>query len=102
MSDIRQAREALTRRILDGDGTASHAQRREAFDNAALVEPLSTLIRKLAGRAVTITDRDIVAAKESGLSEDQIFEVAVCAAVGQATRQHDTALAALEAACKKE
>jgi hypothetical protein len=36
------------------------------------------------------------------LSEDQIFEIVVCAAVGQAARQHDTALAALEAAMKKE
>jgi hypothetical protein len=40
--------------------------------------------------------------KASGLSEDQIFEIVVCAAIGQAVRQHDTALAALEAATKKE
>jgi hypothetical protein len=41
--------------------------------------------------------RDIAAARASGLSEDQIFETVVCAAVGQATRQYDTALAALKA-----
>jgi AhpD family alkylhydroperoxidase len=35
-------------------------------------------------------------ATASGLSEDQIFEIVVCAAVGQATRQYDAALAALE------
>jgi hypothetical protein len=38
----------------------------------------------------------------SGLSEDQIFEIVVCAAVGQATRQYDTAFAALEAATERE
>jgi hypothetical protein len=36
------------------------------------------------------------------MSEDQIFEIAVCAAIGQATRQYDTALAALDAATGKE
>jgi len=48
------------------------------------------------------TDEDITAARASGISEDQIFEIAVCAAVGQATRQYETAFAALEAAAAKE
>ena len=34
--------------------------------------------------------------KESGLSEDQIFELVVCAAIGQATRQYQSALGALD------
>jgi hypothetical protein len=33
--------------------------------------------------------------KAFGLSENQICELVVCAAVGQATRQYDTALMAL-------
>jgi hypothetical protein len=47
---------------------------------------------------------DLIAeeANVSGVSEDQIFEIAVCAAIGQATRQYDAALAALEAATRKE
>jgi hypothetical protein len=48
MSDITQARTALVARILEGDGSASHAQRRAAFDNAGLAEPLKTLIDKVA------------------------------------------------------
>jgi hypothetical protein len=95
MSDITQARKALVARILEGDGRASHAQRRAAFDNSGLAEPLSTLIDKVAKHAYKITDDDIAAARASGLSEDQIFEIVVCAAIGQATRQHDAALAAL-------
>ena len=102
MSEIRQARKAVVARILEGDGKASSAQRRAAFNNTGLGEPLSTLIDKLARHAYTVTDEDIAGARASGLSEDQIFEIVVCAAIGQATRQYDTALAALEAATRKE
>lgn len=97
MSDIRQARSALIARILEGDGKSSHAQRRAAFDNAAVGEPLGTLIQRVTKHAYQVTDEDIAAARASGLSEDQIFEMVVCAAIGQATRQYDTAFAALEA-----
>ena len=63
---------------------------------------MNTLIDKVVKQAYRVTDGDIAAAKASGLSEDQIFEIIVCAAIGQAGRQHDTALAALEAATNKE
>jgi len=102
MSEIRQARKALVARILEGEGKASVAQRRAAFDNAGLAEPLSTLVDKVAKHAYKVTDADIAAARAAGLSEDQIFEIVVCAAIGQATRQYDGALAALDAATKKE
>ena len=102
MSDITSARKALVTRILEGDGRASHAQRRAAFENAGLAEPLRTLIDKVAKRAYTVTDEDIAAVRTSGLSEDQIFELAVCAAIGEATRQYDTAIAALDAATERK
>jgi alkylhydroperoxidase family enzyme len=101
MSDIAKGRRALLARILEGDGEASLAQRRAAFDNAGLGEPLSTLIDQVAKHAYKVTDENVAAARESGLSEDQIFEIVVCAAVGQATRQYDTAVAALEAATEE-
>ena len=102
LSEIRQARKALLARILEGEGKASVAQRRAAFDNAGLAEPLSTLVDKVAKHAYKVTDADIAAARAAALSEDQIFEIVVCAAIGQATRQYDGALAALDAATKKE
>ena len=102
MSDISKGRRALLARIIEGGGTASHAQRRAAFDNAGLAKPLSTLIDKVAKHAYKVTDEDIAAARASGLSEDEIFEIVVCAAIGQAVRQYDTALAALKAASEKE
>jgi len=102
MSDITKARQALEARILEGDGKASHAQRRAAFDNAGLAEPLTMLIDKVAKHAHLVTDEDIAAAKAAGFSEDQIFELVVCAAIGRATRQYHTALAALEAVTDKK
>jgi alkylhydroperoxidase family enzyme len=56
----------------------------------------------VARHADKITDEDIAGARASGLSEDQIFEIVVCAAIGQATRQYDMALAALKTATEKE
>ncbi len=97
-----KAPQAVVARILEGDGKASPAQRRAAFNNTGLGEPLSTLIDKVARHANRVTDDDIDGARASGLSEDQIFEIVVCAAIGQATRQYDTALAALEGATRKE
>jgi hypothetical protein len=102
MWDIRRKQKALVRRILEGDGNASQSNRTAAFYNTGLAEPLSTLIDKVAKHAYRVTDEDITAAKVSGLSEDQVFEIVVCAAVGQATRQYEAALAALKDATGKE
>jgi hypothetical protein len=102
MSDIRPSRKALVRRILEGAGKASLLDRRAAFNSSGLAEPLGTLADKVARYAFRVTDEDIAATTASGLNEDQVFEIIVCAAVGQATRQYDTALAALEAAAGKE
>jgi hypothetical protein len=99
---IQQARTALVARILEGEGYASPTQRRAAFNNAGLAEPLATLIDKVAKWSHQVTDEDIAAAKASGLSEDQIFELVVSAATGQAARQYDIALTALMAASEKE
>ncbi|MGH9616261.1 MAG: hypothetical protein ACRD28_05910 [Acidobacteriaceae bacterium] len=102
MSGFRNAHKALVSRILEGDGTASRAQRRGAFDNAGLGEPMRTLISKVARHPTNVSDEDFAAARASGLSEDQIFEMVVSAAIGQATRQYDTALTALDAATEEE
>jgi hypothetical protein len=101
MSDIRQARKALVARVLEGEGTAPHAERRAAFDNAALSAPLSSLVDKVANNAGAISDVDVAAVLAAGLSEDHVFEIAVCAAIGEATRQYESALAALGAVVKE-
>jgi hypothetical protein len=101
MSNIGQARTMLAMRILEGPGEASTSVRQAAFDNSGVPEPLSALVDKVARHAYRVTDHDITGVKAAEISEDQIFEVVVCAAVGQATRLDDAALAALETATEK-
>jgi hypothetical protein len=97
MSDIREARKALKSRILEGTGTVLASLREAAYNNRNLAQPLSALVDKVANRAYAITDEDMTATVQSGLSEDQVFEIVVCAAVGAGSRQYGTALAALDA-----
>jgi len=101
MSNIAQGRTALVARILEGEGKASRIQRRSAFDNAELATPLKKLIDKVTKHAHRVTDEDIGAVKASGLSDDQIFEMVVCAAIGQASRQYNQALRALKAGTER-
>ena len=98
MSDIGQMRKALIARILEGSGVAGRTLRRAAFDNLGLSKPTSTLIDKVVHHASMVVDEDIAAVGASGLSEDEMFELVVCAAVGQAARQYDVALGALDTA----
>lgn len=102
MSDIRQARKALIARILEGDGAAPHAQRRSAFDNASLTGPACSLVEKVCKDAHAIADDDVAAVRGANLGEDELFEIVICAAVGEANRQHESALAALRAAVARE
>lgn len=99
MPNMLAARAALIARITDGPGEASAVERRAALDNHGLAEPLAALVRTIAERAHAVTDADFARAIQAGRTQDQLFELAICAAVGEATRQHDAALAALEAAC---
>ncbi|HZZ63413.1 MAG TPA: hypothetical protein VFE63_19980 [Roseiarcus sp.] len=98
MTDIRVARRALIARVLEGDGEAARSDRRAAYEDAGLTGALAALVGKVAMRSAEIDDADFAAVRAAGLSEDQVFEIVVCAAVGQAARQHDAALAALDAA----
>jgi hypothetical protein len=91
----RAAYRALVDRVLTGDGRASAEQRARAFGNDGLAPPLDALIDKVANRPAQVTDADFAAAKASGFSEDQLFELVICAAVGQSTRLYEAGLAAL-------
>ena len=91
----RTAHRALVDRILNGKGRASAQQRAHAYRNDGLPPPLDTLIGKVATNPTQVTDADFAAAKASGVSEDQLFELVICAAVGQSARLYEAALAAL-------
>jgi hypothetical protein len=99
MSDVvKRLRRTVVDRAVGGDGVASVAARRAAFDNCNVDERARALIDKVARNAWKVTGQDVEGSKRAGVSEDEIFELVVCAALGQATRQLDAALAALDAA----
>jgi alkylhydroperoxidase/carboxymuconolactone decarboxylase family protein YurZ len=102
MVEIARLHRGLVARALEGDGAAAPELRRAAFDNDGLSEPIRTLIGKVVEHAYQVTDEDVVAVRAAGLSEDQIFEIVICAAIGQASRQYATALAALASAVEEE
>ena len=96
MSDEKQAaHQAVVDRVLNGEGKASAEQRAHAFNNDGLAPPLDELMAKVADRPTQVTNEDFAAAEAAGYSEDQIFELVVCAAVGQSSRLYDAGLAAL-------
>lgn len=95
MSDITQLLGALIARVRDGDGKAPAQLRRAAFDNAGLDEPIRTLVEKVAHQSYRVTDRDVAEALAAGLTEDEVYEIVVCAAVGAADRQYAAARAVL-------
>jgi hypothetical protein len=91
----RAAHRALVDSVLNAEGRASPQQRASAFGNDGLPPPLQALIDKVATEPAQVTDADFAAAKASGYTEDQLFELVICAAVGQSTRMYDAGLAAL-------
>ena len=101
MAEIERARKAVIARILEGVGKGPQALRRAAFYNTGLPDPPRTLVEKVARHANRVTEADVSTARAAGFTEDQIFEVVVCAAIGQADRMHESARAALAAAMPK-
>jgi hypothetical protein len=85
----------LVNRILHGQGRAPADQRARAFDNAEPPEPLRPLLDKVATESAQITDADFATATEAGFTDDQLFELVICAAIGQSTRQYEAGLAAV-------
>ena len=94
----------LRKRVIDAilarDAHTSVAERRAAFDanHATFSDAGKALLAKVTKTAWKVTDEDVAAAKATGLTEDQLFELIVCAALGEATRQHDHAAALLDEA----
>jgi alkylhydroperoxidase family enzyme len=56
---------------------------------------LGAYLAKVHERAYTVTDADVEALKDAGLSEDEIFEQTVAAAIGEGLRRLDRAMEVL-------
>lgn len=96
-------RKIVVERVLHGAGVTSGDDRRAAFENRPpqSAAGAAELLAVVAKNAWKVTDEHVAAAKRTGISEDAIYELVICAAVGQASRQLDSALAALDAAEKE-
>lgn len=106
-TDTRGLHRELVERILGENGHAPAMLRRAAFENDRQGldrqgDGVRVLVGKVASDPTGISDDDYTGARSSGLGEDEIWELVVCAAVGQATRQYDAALAALDEAVPDE
>lgn len=91
----RAAHRALVDRVLNGPGRASAEQRARAFGNEGLAPPLDALIGKVVDRPAQVTEEDFAVAKATGCTENELFELVVCAAVGHSARLYEAGLAAL-------
>ena len=86
---------SIEQRILTGPGMAPPELRAKAFADSDLPEPLATLLDKVARRSFQVTDADFAAAVAAGFTEDQLFELVICAAVGESSRLYQAGMAAL-------
>lgn len=93
-----RSRKEVVERALHGSAATTGDARRAAFDNRGVPEPARALVDKVTKTAWKVTDDDVAATKRAGLGDDEIYELVVCAALGQSTRQLEAALAALDAA----
>jgi hypothetical protein len=101
MADIAERRRIVLETILGPKGKATQRDRKAAFANAEVPAAVRSLLEKVTKHAYKIVDEDIAAAKAQGVTEDQLFELVVCAAIGQASRQYEGAMAALAEATKE-
>lgn len=92
--DVERHRKTAVERAVEGDGKATLEARRAAFAGDG-PEPIRALIEKIAQYAYKVTAADITAAKQH-FSEDEIYELVVCAAYGRAERIHAAAVAAID------
>jgi hypothetical protein len=88
-------------RVLSGPGRSSADERRAAFENRGVAEPMRPLVDKVTRNAWKVTEEDVAAPKAAGVAEDEIFELVVAASLGQSARQLQAALAAIDAATKE-
>jgi hypothetical protein len=95
-------RAAVSAAILGSDGTVDRETRRKAYDGTLPAGPIGDYAATVRDHAYRVHDGLVADARKAGLDDDGLFEIAVAAAVGQATRQIEHALAALDAALAKE
>ena len=88
--------ETIRAAVVDGPGTTAPSVRRAAFGGGEVSSEASAYVDKVRRHAYKVTDADVNAVKDSGYSEDEIFEITVAAAVGAGYRRFEAGRKALE------
>jgi alkylhydroperoxidase family enzyme len=83
----------LRKRVLEGPGQLDATVRKAAFlhEPGSLPDEVAAYVTKVHGRAYEVTDQDVAALRGTGLTEDQIFELTIAAAVGAGLSRLDAA-----------
>ena len=88
--------ERLIRAVLDSPGTMPAAERSALCRGEGIPGPLGGYAELVRTASHRITDRDIAALRDAGVSEDAIFETTLAAALGAGVSELDGGLRALE------
>ena len=86
--------------ILDAPADTPEHLRRAVVERAGgardgVPESIRYYVDKVASHAYKVTDRDVAALQAAGLSDDDVFEITVAAAVGAAMHRLHRGMAAL-------
>lgn len=94
--------EALHARVVTGAGVTTPAERAAAAGTGAdgVPAPFLAILERVRKAAYKITDADIDALKQAGLSDDAIYELTIATTAGVAKRRRDAAMAAIAEAAK--
>lgn len=85
----------LRRVVFEAPARTEPTIRTAAAAGGTLAEPLRLYATKVRDESYRVTDADIAALRAAGVSEDEIFEVTVAAALGAACRRVDAGLRVL-------
>ena len=89
--------EALRKSVLDSPGQLGPDVRLAAYEESHLEPPLREFVAKVRRDSARMVDADVASLQSAGLSEDEILELTLAAALGAATEILRSGLDVLQA-----
>jgi hypothetical protein len=85
----------LRRSVFDAMGSTTTATRVAAAEGVGVPRQLESYVAAVHEESYRLTDADVGKLKSDGLTEDEIFEVTIAAALGRSLNGLETALRAM-------
>jgi alkylhydroperoxidase family enzyme len=101
-SSFRRALSGLERSLLAGERCAPVSDRRAAAAGEPREGPLHEYLERVRTEAHAVTDAEVAELRRLGHTDDEIFELTVCAAFGAAQRRLGAGQLAIAAAYDEE